>query len=322
MPYDPNDQQGAPAPQQQPGTNYGWQSTDYGRARYDQVNSAYQQYMGRTAGADEIWGSHLNWDRAPDANFMSKILGNIQNSDEAKAYASRPATTTNAPAPTAAPAPKAPPSTGSPVTDTGKIPPAQPVAQATTQAATNPAPQYQAPNQSETAGLQSALLKAILGSPETMNANVVAQMKEAQKQQALLMGQQNQSQLDNAGVARGTLGAGAHASMTGQNLQDTMGTVLDSNRAIDIQAASQNRQDQLNALTAGSSVMGATAQRAQSDYTTGLQGWLAQNNNLGDWAKFYENQRQFNGQLGFNYNSLDQQGQLSFLQWMQNMGLA
>ena len=426
MAYDPNDPNsqfdepdpnGTQAPSAgavaQPGQRYSWQNSQAGRNAYGQVAGAYRQYLGRDGSADEIWNSHLNWDRAPDSNFMSKILGNLSNSDEAKAYRNRP----TAAAPTAPTPPPPPPSpTGSPVTDTGKIAPAAPPAP--TYTAKTPLPsaytpgmvsQYQAPdpsvsqdqmgallqavqgggisqfsgpNQQGTEGQAQALMNALLANPQTMNANVIAQMKEAQKQQALLMGQQNQSQLDNAGISRGTLGAGAHASMTGQNLQDTMGQLLDANRGIDIQALAQNRQDELNALGASDSFLNNQLSRATQGYNTQLNGQQAEHaralsalsandsvlNNqtsratqnygatlqgqqlqqalaqagaqsqlglynadlateLGrsgqqlNFLQYMENQRQFNGQLGFNYNSLDQQGQQAMLNWLAQMGL-
>lgn len=39
-----------------------------------------------------------------------------------------------------------------------------------------------------------------------------------------------------------------------------------------------------------------------------------------DVAKFGEGQRQFNNQMGFNYNQLDQQGQLSMMDWLRRGG--
>lgn len=308
-----------PTQAQQPSPyRYAWQGSQAGQQMGNQFRSMWKNYTGQDGNDDVVWNQYLNWDRQPDANFQAKLSSQMANSSEAQAYRAsqnQPPAGQQAP-PAGQPAPTPPGATGSPVTDTGKIAPPAPVAQATAQMAKNPVPHYQAPDQSAAQGQISALLQAILANPQTMNDNVVSQMKEAQKSQALLMGQQNQSQLDRSAVSRGTLGSGAQQAMQGENLQHVLGQILDSNRSIDIQQVAQNRQDQLNALQAGESVLNGQLGRANQNYGTSLQQWLAENNGTMDWARFFENGRQFNNTLGFNYNSLDQQGQLSMLQWL------
>lgn len=320
-PQNENNGNELPPTQAQPSPyRYAWQGSQAGQQMGNQFRSMWRNYTGQDANDDIIWNQYLNWDRQPDAQFQARLSSQMANSEQAQAYRrsqqqgqqQQNQGATNAPTPP--PTTGGGGATGSPVTPTGGIPP--PVQQANTQMQHNPVPQYQAPDQSAAQGQISALLQAILANPQTMNDNVVSQMKEAQKQQALLMGQQNQSLLDRSAVSRGTLGSGAQRAMQGDNLQQVLGQILDSNRNIDIQQVTQNRQDQLNALTAAEQVLNGQLGRANQNYGTSLQQWLAENNGTMDWARFFENSRQFNNTLGFNYNSLDQQGQLSMLQWL------
>ncbi len=287
--------------------------------------------------------------------------------------------------------------TGAPstaVTATGGIPPAQPAgvpsqasnnrgATATADAPTYSAQhfnnnltdtnigQFNAPDQSAMNAQQTALMTAILNHPETMDPNTVAQMKEQQKEQALLLGSQNASQYATGAVGRGTLNSGAADAFRSNNNSNVNNAILSGNRATDLAAINQNRQDQLNALTASSGLQQDQLGRATNSYNTALGGQtaldtsklnhaqfgfgvdnananqqqlqyqsqkaandaafqralqLSQNNQaiygqdvatkLGldssnlDYQKYLTQKQQFGDQLGFNYNQLDQNGNL------------
>lgn len=350
---DPNqDSQQQPSPYR-----YGWQGTQAGQALANQFRSNWKTYTGQDANDDIIWNQYLNWDRMPDSTFAAKLSSQMANSDEAKAYrASQQQQQTPPPAtaPTPKPTTQTQSATGSPVTATGQIPPAQ----AATPAPAAPAarnlqgmdlssvPAYKPTNFSDPSGTrnsQSALLSSILQNPQTMNASTVDQLKEQQKEQALQIAQQNQAQLDNAGIARGTLGGNLAAQRA--NLDAMMSAILTGNRDVDIKAAAQNRADELAALNAAhaqdASFLGldqatandqryalqdaldrqlkqfginqSVAQQAGNNYAQDISTWLAQNNLGLDYLKFGENQRQFNNTLGFNYNQLDANTQAAIL---------
>lgn len=283
----------------------------------------------------------------------------------------------------------------SPVTATGGIPPPapQPMPSPGTQDARTPAPtaaaptytaahfnntltdtpisQFQAPDQSGINNQQSSLMSAILSNPQTMDANTVAQMKEQQKEQALLLGQQSAGQFAQGAVGRGTLNSGRTDAFRSNNDQNINNAILSGNRSTDLAAIAQNRKDQLDALTASSGIAQDQLGRASNSYTTGLTGQtaldasklnhagfgfqvdtgnanqqqlqyqsqkaandaafqrslaLAQNaqanygqdvsaklgfdaSNL-DVQRFLAQQQQFGDTLGFNYNQLDQNGNL------------
>ena len=66
----------------QPNTNRDWQQTAEGKSLADQIRAAYRNYLGRDA-TDADVASKLDWDQMPDRTFLSKILVEIYNSDEA-----------------------------------------------------------------------------------------------------------------------------------------------------------------------------------------------------------------------------------------------
>lgn len=279
-------------------------SSGFGAPVYNQIGDFFKGATGRAATQQEVsqWGTNI------DPTYLAKIRDSIYNTDEAKAYSK--AQTAPPPAappatPPAAPAAgqSAPAATGSPVTANGQIPPPTaptPAVNGQTPNQTryvtpvdlatvpnyNPATfksnytptqlsQFATPNQGDNNASQSALMQAILANPGTMNANVVAQMKEAQKQQALSMRDQAQSGMDQSNVAAGRLGSGQATANTMGNQQNAINAILTGNRNTDIQAASTNRADTLNALTASSGLAQDQLQRAISGYQTTLGGQQA-----------------------------------------------
>lgn len=286
------------------GVNYA--GTAAGNYR-DQANTQIKGWLSDALGRDpsdaEVgqYGNMINPNTPTNSGFMDQIKGQIYTTQEAKNNAVKKASTVTPTQPAAdgsqpaAQAGNAQQAPTSPVSATGGIPPpvqapqAQPSAvgsqnDARTPGATAAAPtynpyqvsQFNAPNQSHVNGQQNTLLDAIMAHPETMDANTIAQMKEQQKEQALLLGQQQNAQYAQGAVARGTLNGGRTDAFRG-NTNATMGNaVLSGNRAVDLAAVAQNRQDQLNALQASSGIAQDQLGRATSSYGTGLQGQMAQ----------------------------------------------
>lgn len=154
--------------------------------------------------------------------------------------------------------------------------------------------QFAAPDQSAGNTAQNNVLNAVMANPEVMNPERVAQLKEQQKEQALLLGQQNNAQYAQSAVGRGTLNSGqtdAFRSTTNNNVNNA---ILSGNRNVDLSTAQTNRQNQLDALTASSGVAQDQLGRATGSYTTGLQGQLAKANSDLSTAGFNANQ-QFQG---------------------------
>jgi hypothetical protein len=136
--------------------------------------------------------------------------------------------------------------------------------------------QFSNPNQQETTGLQSNLMNAILRAPETMSPEAIAQLKEQQREQALLLGQQSQQGLAANAAARGVSGGGWAAGQQRAIEGDVSNQILSGNRAVDLAALEQNRKDQLNALGMSNELMSGEMSRAATGYGATLQGQAAQ----------------------------------------------
>lgn len=150
---------------------------------------------------------------------------------------------------------------------------------------------------------QDAGLAALQGG--SLPPEIVAQLKERQKADALAMQQQLGTQMNQGFASRGMLGAGAHqASM--RNLGDqTMENVLGNYRDIDIAAAQQGFQDKLRALDMANSVAGQRGQLglAQAAFAADQQARQAQENQFAFQSQFaapgFEREG-FMGQQGLN----------------------
>jgi hypothetical protein len=281
------------------GNTYQPPPSKFGNPAYDRVNSFYQAHLGRDGSQQEVsqWGSNI------DNNYLNSIGQSIYNSEESRKYRT-PATPEAAPEPA-----KAPPggngggraASGSPVTANGQIPPPAPVvapksapayqaakidvkAPEAYKAPGAPLPSYQPdkftqfanPDQSGIDNQSSALMNAILANPQTMNPGVVAQMKEAQKQEALAMQHQRMQGQQQHDVASGTLGSGYAQAAQGGFQNDAINAILQGNRGIDMQAASTNRQNELDALSASNAFQTGQMGRATQGYGATLQGQGAQ----------------------------------------------
>lgn len=108
----------------------------------------------------------------------------------------------------------------------------------------------QAP-QNPFSGQQQQLMQRILANPQTMGPEQQAMLAEKQKESALRMGQQQQQMGAQALAGRGFgSGGGAEQALQAQSQQDIMRSILQGRRDTALQAAGQNRADELNALRA------------------------------------------------------------------------
>lgn len=136
--------------------------------------------------------------------------------------------------------------------------------------------QFATPDQQQTQGMQNSLMQAILGEGGTMNPQVLAALKEKQKEAALLMQTQGMQGAAQSAAARGMTNGGAFAGQQRALEGDTMNRVLTGNRDLDIAAAEQNRQDQLNALSASNQMLSGQMDRATQGFGAQLAGQTAQ----------------------------------------------
>lgn len=136
--------------------------------------------------------------------------------------------------------------------------------------------QWSAPNLGGMEGQQDQLMQQLLASGGSMGPDMVAQMKERQKQDALAMSQQQGTQMMQGAAARGALNGGA--TLAGQrNLGDqTTQGILGGYRDLDIAAAGQNYSDRLNALSASEQLGQGRFNQANQGYQNQLQGQMAQ----------------------------------------------
>jgi hypothetical protein len=136
--------------------------------------------------------------------------------------------------------------------------------------------QFQNPNQQALNDAQQQLLQRLLQNPETLGPQQLAQLKEKQKEAALLQEQQGlQNAMQNA-ASRGTTNGGALAGIQRQLGADRATNVINSNRDLDLAAALQNRQDMTQALGAVESILGGQMSRASQGYQNVLQGQTTQ----------------------------------------------
>ncbi len=132
------------------------------------------------------------------------------------------------------------------------------------------------PNMAGMEGQQDALMSQMLSSGGSMNPQLVAQMKERQKQDALAMQSQLGSQMNMRDAAAGRLSGGANLASQRNLGQDTMGQILSGYRDTDIAAGSQNWQDQLQALQASEGLAQGRFGRANQGWQNTFQGQMAQ----------------------------------------------
>jgi hypothetical protein len=280
-----------------------WQKSRYGRAG----TAAEMQRIGAKVGAAGADGSYSQ---------SQYDLGQQESDAIARELGwSGPALTPSAPA--AAPAQPAPGGVG----HTGRI-------------MVDPGEGYQAGTASVNTGnvgaMNQALMERILANPESLSPDVINQMKAASRDTALSQANQLRGEANANLAGRGFSGGGGmQASMNGAIDQNLLTELLNANRNTDVGAATQNFQDRLNAVGAGSafqndatqrelSIFGANqgAQQAQSDDQlrrdqfradqmntdrgSNLQEYLGKEGVNLDNRRLTEQQRQFNQTFGFD----------------------
>lgn len=203
-------------------------------------------------------------------------------------------------------------------------------------------------------GQQAAMVQRMMANPHTMGQQQQDQLAERQKESAQRMMQQMGQQAGQQSVGRGFgPNSGSHMAMQQQNQSDMMQQILSGRRDIALQAAQQNRQDELNALNAS---MGLTGQEFQQDMGLAQMALGQMNQNRGanlqqklgehgidqdiwnrgfqkdsfnktfglDFLRYLqqgdqfnkslgENARQYNGQMGLNWANFDANQQNNFL---------
>jgi hypothetical protein len=294
------------------------------QAARNQLNSTYQQYLGRDMG-DQDWYSQTSGGTQYQQSNVNHAMNNIRNSPEAQAYANRNQQQ-QAPAPTGPDAggvtnngagyagPSAPPVPGVPPAYAGPN-----LQNMMSQAADN-APginsnftaqqirdfqgrqldipdyvktqfsQFSDPRNQQIQGGRDQLLIHALQNPESLSQVWQDQMFEKQKDDANSWAQQMGLQNNQNLVARGhTLGGGVQQAMNQDTQSQLMQQLLAGRRDIATQAATQNFADRLN-------VLGAAEQGLTGD--TSREAQVFQNILAGQGAQAGENQ--FDAQYGFD----------------------
>lgn len=211
---------------------------------------------------------------------------------------------------------------------------------------TQPAPFFQAPNQGNVPQLSQELMERILQNPESMSPEVVAQMKARSKQQASSMAEQLRGDARSALAGRGFSGGGGMQAAADAAVDSSfLENLLNTNRDTDIQAATANFNDRLNAAGAADAWQSGNTNRAVQEGGARLQEYLGRSgvdldNRRFDEARrqfnqtfgfdlirfledtrrnnrdFGEGQRQHNNQVGLGYGNLNMQGQQQLLNWL------
>ena len=190
-----------------------------------------------------------------------------------------------------------------------------------------------------------ALLQQILANPHTLNDQAVSQLKEKGKETAVALQKQTADQLALDAISRGVAGGGASEAGRRRSVDAMLSDIIRGNRDIDLQKVAQDRTDELGALDASTGFLTGAENRSLSRYNSELQGYfenlaaqdrsrgLSIQEQLGNrgidvdlsrlneqsrqydlsrqlaLAELQERIRQFNNNLGYNYASLNQQGQ-------------
>jgi hypothetical protein len=168
-------------------------------------------------------------------------------------------------------------------------------------------PQFNAPNMEP---YQSNLLNSLntaLSNSEWSPQRVAAQ-KEVQKEQALKMGGQLEQQLAQRFAAQGRTNSGAYDAGRTDIGQENVAQILNAYRGIDENAATNRRQELISTAAALDAALSGVGNRAtefyqaqMTPYQMALQKALGYSGAANEWARWLENQRQFNEGLGLDY---------------------
>lgn len=137
--------------------------------------------------------------------------------------------------------------------------------------------QYQGPNHDAANQQQLDLVQRILGNAQTQSPEIIRQQQQRSAEEQLRLAQQVRQQNADLSAGRGFNPAGGSTDaanrLTNENL---MSNIIGQNRDIEINAAQQNRADELAALQASEGVLAGQTNRSGSIYDRILQGQLAQ----------------------------------------------
>lgn len=164
-----------------------------------------------------------------------------------------------------------------------------------------------------------ALMQRILANPESLDANTVAQMKARSKEGALAMADQLRGAAGNDVAGRGFSGKGGVQAAANREIDsELLNSIINSNRETDINAATQNFADRLNAVGAADSLMNNAETRAgmadarrlsdagfrfdqmNADRGANLQEFLGRSGVNLDRDRLNETSRQFNQTYGLD----------------------
>lgn len=200
----------------------------------------------------------------------------------------------------------------SPVTSDGRMS-QQPPPSANTwgqQTQAPPAPpgqfsQYQAPQDYGMTGRQAQLLQQMGANPNTLSDAVVAQMKGQARGDEALMTKQLMAQHAGQMAARGLGGGGQTQMGQAAMLAALAGNVMNSNRALDIQKAMQDRADQLQVAGAMGDFSTQASDRAIQAYQAQLAGQQAEAQNRQFYSGLEQEGSQFDRNLAQTGSQFD-----------------
>lgn len=196
---------------------------------------------------------------------------------------------------------------------------------------------YTRANTGAVEGQAQTLMERLLANPESLPPDVVAQMKAAGKSDAATQAAQLRNQASTALAGRGFSSTGGMEAAAGAAVdQGFLASLLDSNRNVDITAATTNFNNRLQASSAGNDYLNAATTRnvanagaenerfgvnesarqgesadalargqfsysqMQGDRSANLQEWLARQGVNLDNQKFVEMQDQFKRTFGLD----------------------
>lgn len=133
--------------------------------------------------------------------------------------------------------------------------------------------QYLAPDHEKQNQQELALVSRLLEHPETLSPEIVTAMKQKAVEDSLSQQHQLDQQAQDDAAARGfSLSGGQAEAAKRRNAEALQKAILGSNRDLDIRAASQNRQDILNALEQGERILSGQTARSSDIYNSTLKG--------------------------------------------------
>lgn len=136
--------------------------------------------------------------------------------------------------------------------------------------------QYVSPEHGYQNALELGQITQLLQHPETLSPEIVSAMKQKAVEDALSQQRQLDSVAADDAAARGfSLSGGQAEAAKRKNAEAIQKAILGSNRDLDIQAVSQNRQDTLNALEQAERILAGQTARSSDIYNSTLKGQAA-----------------------------------------------